>query len=156
MEEKKSGGKVHATCVRHDSSIEELQKIAISTDLKMEVTKKINYSHFYRTWHGHEIPFLRSILDHFREAYPKKNFIYLAGDSSLDNKAWLEETTGAVNGYQDILEPKLMKKDVAYHLNKVLATYGKDYVCINTSIEETTLAVRGGGKSLLPQDEFIR
>jgi len=117
---------------------------------------KIGYTNFYRTWSGHEIYHLRKVLKNFRELLPNKHYIYLAGDSSLDNKAWIEQTTGAVNGYQQILEPKLMKKDISYHLNKVLATNKMDYICINTSIEETTLGIRDGGDNLLPQDQFIQ
>ena len=36
-------------------------------------------------------------------------FIYLAGDSSLDNKAWiLNCQTQALNGYEKILRPPIM------------------------------------------------
>jgi hypothetical protein len=85
---------------------------------------------------------------------PQRNYIYLAGDSSLDNKHWLSDDNlqPVVNDYQYILDPPFMKPDIAFHMNVLLN--GSDYCCINTAIEESTLASRN--EKLLPQDKFIQ
>ena len=45
--------------------------------------------------------------------------IYLAGDSSMDNKYWINNRfKESINGYQDILSKML--PDICYHMNKVL------------------------------------
>jgi hypothetical protein len=81
--------------------------------------------------------------------------IWLAGDSSLDNKHWLLCCDGrpAPTGLADVLEPPICLPDIAYHLNTL--TEGTSFYCINSAIEESTLSQRGGTR-LLAQDEFIR
>jgi hypothetical protein len=86
------------------------------------------------------------------------SFIYLCGDSSLDNKHWffnsrksktsqmnLGFTAPALNGYEDVLHtPSRMVKDVCYHMNDLAAEkYGPGRVCtIMSSIEESTIEDR--------------
>jgi hypothetical protein len=101
---------------------------------------------YYSTYHGHEVRYLQTLLTQFRSRYPEKNFIYFAGDSSLDNKYWFDDEAEAVNGYQHVLKPPRMRKDVCYHLNSLCAQAkqgGESYIVINTSVEATTLAQRG-------------
>ena len=86
-----------------------------------------------------------------------KRFIYLAGDSSLDNKFWLGEADApAINGYEAVLQPARMRKDVSYWLNQLAAErVGPRQLCtIMSSVEASTLADRSPG--LLGQDAFIR
>ncbi len=83
-----------------------------------------------------------------------KNVIYLAGDSSLDNKFWLfdDGLMHATNDYQYVFDPPVMKPDVSYYMNQLLN--GGEYWVINASVEESTLAMREN--SLIEQDEFIK
>jgi hypothetical protein len=58
-------------------------------------------------------------------AGPRHSFIYLVGDSSLDNKFWLKGggSNGrerAVNGMESALEPPMTAPDVAHQINKLL------------------------------------
>jgi hypothetical protein len=116
-------------------------------------TTKINAHEFYNEYHGHKISHLKILLGCLKRLNSHRNYIYLAGDSSLDNKFWLsnELSLSAINDYQYILEPPLMKPDIAYHMNKLLD--GNKYCIINTSIEESTIANRDN--CLLNQDQFI-
>ena len=81
-----------------------------------------------------------------------------AGDSSLDNKYWVKETAFAINGYENILKPPTMIKDVNYWMNTLLAEHNKKSVpkvcSIMTAIEASTLAQRKD--SILSQDTFIK
>ena len=150
----------------------------------------INSTEFYATYHGHDPEHLRSLhhaLSSRGATQPR--VVFFAGDSSLDNKHWLfrpskapnkvrrlttrqakSYTAAAINGYEDVLEPKRMVKDVAYWLNSCFHQQqqeeegtedGRSFVCINASVEEATVADREQQRGpdddgLLPQDVFIR
>nr|QBK90029.1 MAG: hypothetical protein LCPAC101_03140 [Pithovirus LCPAC101] len=111
----------------------------------------IPYNLFYDTYYGHTI-------DHLTKVYSKlknKDIVFLAGDSSLDNKYWLDNENfhHAINGYEDILSPPYMKPDISYHLNSKL----KNMACINCAVEASSISSRINSKSkLLEQDIFIR
>jgi hypothetical protein len=81
--------------------------------------------------------------------------IFLAGDSSLDNKYWLGSSARPLGGYERVLDGNMMK-DVCYHLTKESLRRNGDKpttpVCLNTSIEATTLSQRSCGR-LLEQDK---
>jgi len=116
---------------------------------------KINATEFSNKWEGHEKKDLEKILTIKKD----RNFIFLAGDSSLDNKAWIKNLSNKgdpLNGYEEIINGK-MTKDVAYQINKQLIdnNLGDKYVCINTSIEATTLKPRTENL-IAPSDEFIK
>ena len=132
---------------------------------------KINSKDFYNEWSGHKITDLNNIIDSLR-SYNKQNknrsVIFLAGDSSLDNKYWpLNDSTEKllcnkppINGYEDVLIGNDCVPDVAYQINQTLIENELDneYVCINTSIEATKLEQRFDIDSkvkLLAQDQFI-
>lgn len=84
-----------------------------------------------------------------------KNMVYLAGDSSLDNKYWIRDKFhDALNGYQNILSPPTMIADISYHLNKIFEEEKSNYCAINCAVEESTLDERF--TNLLMQDKFIR
>lgn len=134
---------------------------------------RMESSTFYWNYHGHRI----QDLDHLHASLKQttgRSFVWLAGDSGLDNKHWLFQgekmdpkimfksdiSAAAINGYEEVLEPPRMVKDVCYWLNAglhaKLSAAGAPSVCaINTAIEESTLGERLE-KGLLPQDEFLR
>ena len=117
------------------------------------MANEIRKRDYYATYHGHEISHLDVVHRELRRS--SNGIIFLAGDSSLDNKFWFNESGAAVNGMERILTPPLMKKDVCFWLNSQLAEQGLPYGCVNTAIEATALSDRAFG-CLLPQDNFIR
>lgn len=130
-------------------------KMAASSSLP-EPARKINPSRFYFEWKGHPV----SDLVHFREITlaerPDKPIVYLAGDSSLDNKFWLYKTIEELGIdiptiYKKTLDRPRPKPDVSFWLNSLL---GDRATCINTAVEESML--RDRDKKLLSHDEFIR
>lgn len=129
---------------------------------------------FYAEYHGHRLEHLLQLLHGLRRQGIDE-FVWLAGDSTLDNKFWLFNgphpdlfpgangyNAEAINGYEHVLMPPRMVMDVAYQLNKSLQAKlqtrlhgSRRIAAINTSYEEGTLSDRDGEK-LLPQDAFIR
>ncbi len=81
--------------------------------------------------------------------------IWLAGDSSLDNKHWFTSKTKAVNGYENILKPPNSNRDIAYWLNKEAVDENLPFKTINCAMEETTIEDRRMGKLVQP-DQFVR
>ena len=113
---------------------------------------KISSHRFYNNYKGHDVKDLEMMRNYFLEKNGKQKFIYLAGDSSLDNKYWIKQNIEyAVNGYDDILEPPKSICDICYHMNNQT----NEYVTINCAVEESTLAERKYGR-LLSQDNFIK
>ena len=135
---------------------------------------------YYSTFYGHRARYLKTLLTSLRQIHTKKNntpptCIFLGGDSSLDNKAWLFDnlmqssqalqydyshgkrySANCVNGYEQLLvEPKGMVKDICYWLNYKLEKINEtnqasnsnepSYFALNTAVEATTLAERSGG-----------
>jgi len=116
--------------------------------------KKLNTNNFYSNYFGHKIDHLETLYNHIKETYPKKKIVWLAGDSTMDNKHFIADfSKPALNGYETILHPPRSKPDVAYQLNKALE--GSDYVVINTAREESTIWERVD-EGLFEQDQFIR
>lgn len=128
---------------------------------------------FYETYHGHTVAHLERLHGALRGAGASR-FIFLAGDSSLDNKHWFfsgfasksaqvrsgaEFVGDAVNGYERVLTPAVMVKDVCYWLNLECSQRcgaNAPRICaINTAVEESCLSQREA-EGLLPQDVFIR
>lgn len=111
---------------------------------------------FYAEFHGHRVEHLRLILSVLRRG--RRAAIFLAGDSSLDNKYWLSEASRApaVNGYERVLAPPEQKPDVAYWLNRELVAlgHGARAFALNAAVEATALSDRSRG-TLLAQDAFI-
>jgi len=119
------------------------------------------YQSFYNEYHSHRIPDLEVVHSRLRMQNNRDGLIFLAGDSSLDNKFWFSDTAPALNGYEKILEPPKSRRDVAYWMNKKLAESKEtadgtgSMAVINCAIEESTIGTRSCG-NLLPQDRFIR
>jgi len=133
----------------------------------------LNAGVFYQTYHGHEVHHLQALRDGLRAAGSSR-FAYVAGDSSLDNKHWFFDpmrekadqlrgqasfVADALNGYEKVLSPPRMVKDVSYWLNKeCMERTSEDQpplACLNCAVEESCIGLRET-RGLLPQDEFIR
>ena len=115
--------------------------------------------HFYSQYHGHNVDKLETVHAQLRGVVDPNNLrpcVFLAGDSSFDNKFWFQDTASAINGYEHILDPPSMKKDIAYWLNYEAHKQQKNWFCLNCAVEESALIDRKGSSKLLPQDEFIR
>lgn len=114
----------------------------------------INAHEFYGTYHGHQSRHLAVLEPSLRRG---RSLIWLAGDSSVDNKHWFGDCDHAVNGYEHVLSPPRSTMDVAFWLNKLVVERGLEtrLAAINTAVEESTLGARACCR-LLPQDRFLR
>ena len=115
-------------------------------------------SNFYAEYHGHRPEHLRKIEAGLRSSFQDlRQTIYLAGDSSLDNKYWFQESATACNGYEAYLEPPVSKQDIAYWMNYELKMrgLGETLFCLNAAVEESSIGSRACGR-LHDQDIVIR
>lgn len=147
-----------------------------------EAPAKLSAGDFYETYHGHTVNHLETLHASLCAAGVLQ-FIYFAGDSSLDNKHWFfngsrpkkdqllpssEFVADATNGYEYVLQPPYMVKDVCYWLNQACEerrlwahadapaeNAPPRIAAINTAVEESCLSQREV-EGLLPQDNFIR
>ncbi|KAI9708216.1 MAG: hypothetical protein M1820_004170 [Bogoriella megaspora] len=123
------------------------------------MASKIPTSNFFQEWKGHPIAQVSIFNSITRATRPNKPIIYLAGDSSLDNKAWIPSP--GPNGeplpvdvpdiYPVVLERPTPKPDVAFWLNHL---FGDRATALNLAVEESLLRERSVG--LLKHDRFIR
>ncbi|ORY16874.1 hypothetical protein BCR34DRAFT_475547 [Clohesyomyces aquaticus] len=119
----------------------------------------VNHYAFYNEWKGHRIEHLEMCQSVIQTLRPRKPVVYLAGDSSLDNKAWIPSAgrggellpVDVPEIYESILNRPRPKPDVAFWLNHFL---GERATALNTAVEESMLRQRFD--ELLPQDKFIR
>jgi hypothetical protein len=128
----------------------------MAAQLSTKYTGPINTARFYFEWKGHHIDDLVQFRDIVLKERPKKPIIYLAGDSSLDNKFWLHKSIEELSVdvptiYFKAFNNAKPKADVAFWMNHLLAERA---TCINTAVEESML--RDRDEQLLPHDEFIR
>ena len=133
---------------------------------------------FYSEYHGHKVRDLQWVHSELRRECGR--FVFLCGDSSLDNKHWFFTkepgqqipkremsddaiTAPAINGYEICLtdrdetrEPR-MAMDVSYWFNRLAAEDLGPLECctIMASVEASTAADRHHF-GLLAQDQFIR
>ncbi|KZM27134.1 uncharacterized protein EKO05_0009004 [Ascochyta rabiei] len=119
------------------------------------ISNKINCSRFYFEWKGHQIQDIATFHAIAAERRPNKPIVYLAGDSSLDNKYWVhsnrELQVQVPEIYEHTLDRPTPKPDVAFWINHFL---GDSATCINTAVEESMLRERD--QELLSHDVFIR
>ncbi|PVI03481.1 hypothetical protein DM02DRAFT_716750 [Periconia macrospinosa] len=121
--------------------------------------RKIITAEFYFEWSGHKVEHLQNFHSFARKLRPEAPVIWLAGDSSLDNKYWVpgsgpggqELGVEVPEIYQQALTRATPKPDIAFWMNHL---YGEKATCINTAIEASMLRERDN--KLLPQDDFIR
>ncbi|KAJ4368424.1 hypothetical protein N0V83_006781 [Neocucurbitaria cava] len=123
---------------------------------RSSLASKINCSKFYFEWKGHPIEDLTTFHNITLEQRPHKPIVYLAGDSSLDNKFWVNRSSDNVPTdvpeiYKKTIKNPVPKPDVALWMNHLLEDRA---TCINTAVEESML--RDRDDKLLPHDEFIR
>ncbi|KAF2010183.1 hypothetical protein BU24DRAFT_428205 [Aaosphaeria arxii CBS 175.79] len=122
-------------------------------------SKKINPYRFYMEWHGHPISSLRKFHNTVQTLRPTQPIIWLAGDSSLDNKYWVPSsgpggeplTVPVPEIYNSVLEHPRINPDVAFWMNHHLSSRA---TCINTSVEATMLRERDD--HLNKHDTFIQ
>lgn len=120
---------------------------------------KINTPRFYFEFKGHTISDSSAFLSTTRSLRPAKPIVYLAGDSSLDNKYWVPSSSpGQVplpvdvpEIYRAALNQPYPKPDVAFWLNHFL---GDRATALNLAVEASTLRERDN--NLLDHDKFIR
>ena len=121
--------------------------------------EKIGTSRFYFNWKGHVIEDVSKFHSIIKSKRPGKPVIYLAGDSSLDNKYWVPSSgpsgeslpvdTPAI--YFDTLQRPEPKPDIAFWLNHFM---GGRATALNLAVEESMLRQRD--QTLLEHDEYIR
>ena len=129
----------------------------MASSLSSRTIPMINCARFYFEWKGHPIDDLATFHSLTLAERPDKRIVYLAGDSSLDNKYWVDKSSSIAppqipDIYSKIFKnPVVPKPDVAFWMNNLL----KDRAtCINTAVEESML--RDRDEKLLPHDQFIR
>lgn len=118
---------------------------------------KVSARAYYSEFHGHRVRDLENVLPVLRAK--SSRLIWTAGDSSLDNKYWVEEEASAIGAYKDVLEPARSIQDVTYWLNyhcqnSKKKSPRKQTAAINAAVEATTLNERTF--QLRPQDIFLR
>lgn len=135
------------------------QKCCRKPVTKMPAVGKISPFPFYGNWAGHPISDLSAFYSLIKSERPGKPIVYLAGDSSLDNKAWVPSAGAGGEPlpvdvpaiYKSFLDPPRPKPDVGFWLNHFL---GSKATVLNTAVEASLLRDRDAG--LLAHDEFIR
>lgn len=123
------------------------------------MANKIKTARFYHQWAGHPIDDMARFRSKAASMRPGQPIVYLAGDSSLDNKYWVpvigphgEESPVAVPKiYKEILQTPFPRPDVALWLNHFLGDRG---TALNLAVEATMLRERD--TDLLEHDKFIR
>jgi hypothetical protein len=123
------------------------------------MSNKIKTSRFYMQWAGHPLDDMATFHSQTTLLRPSKPIIYLAGDSSLDNKYWVpvigphgEEPPVAVPKiYEEVLQTPFPRPDVTFWLNHLLEDSG---TTLNLAVEATMLRERDS--DLLEHDKFIR
>jgi hypothetical protein len=120
---------------------------------------KINISRFYQQWKGHPITDVTTFRSISLQQRPEAPIIYLAGDSSLDNKYWVPSSgphgeplpVAVPSIYEAVLDRPTPKPDVAFWLNHFM---GDRATTLNLAVEESML--RDRDSALLTHDTFIR
>ncbi|KAF2844814.1 hypothetical protein T440DRAFT_473090 [Plenodomus tracheiphilus IPT5] len=128
----------------------------MSTTVFSEKTSKVKCARFYFEYKGHPLEDLATFREITLQERADKPMVYFAGDSSLDNKFWVnladrDPTVAVPDIYHKALDIPQPKPDVAFWLNHVL---GDRATALNTAVEESMIRERDN--SLLPHDEFIR
>ena len=156
---------------RNDSSRESTRRRSLTPSRGFRSSsrnKLIPSKAFYSNYHGHTVQHLKAFEEAMRpkpkppmRAFAKqfRDAIWLAGDSSLDNKHWFpEDEAPVVNNMEcTIMEQNKCRRDIAWWLNKKAEDrhYSQKVFAINSSYEEGKIESRSRGR-LLPQDEYLR
>lgn len=122
--------------------------------------ERISPTPFFTEWKGHPIVDLKKFFTNTLLLRGDKPIIWLAGDSSLDNKAWIPADgpggTKLPVSVPDIYTPQFrtltpFKPDVAFWMNHQL---GERATVINGAVEASLLRERK--YALLQHDQFVR
>src|SRR6201992_270405 len=111
----------------------------------MSTTTKINASRFFYEWKGHPLSDVTALHAKVLSLRPDKPIIYLAGDSSLDNKYWVSSIRRDERDVPEIYDAAFdkrsssLKPDVAFWLNHLL---GNQATTLNLAVEESMLRER--------------
>ena len=165
-----SGGRLELSEAAHDS-------LSTQNTSRKKRGSAVPDREYYSEYHGHKVRDLQWVHSELRRDCGR--FVFLCGDSSLDNKHWFFSkepgqsiprqemfdetvTAPAVNGYEHCLranphaEPR-MAMDVCYWFNRLAAEDLGPLECctIMASVEASTAADRHHF-GLLAQDEFIK
>lgn len=112
----------------------------------------ISSTEFYANYYGHVDGHLKDLLN-YKDSKP---IIYLAGDSTLDNKHWLPMIIGEHPDdlHRHVLSGTSVRRDVSYWLSLLYGPHGH-FRSVNCAVEDTTLRqrIRTG---LLEQDVILR
>lgn len=121
-----------------------------NNDHILSSSTKINSTHFYSQYKGHPVSNLKQLI----QFQPNTPTIYLAGDSTLDNKYWLpnQSSTHPDLSHATLLDTNILRYDISYWLNKTFSTSGLRV--INCAVEESALDDRS--QTLLEHDKLIR
>lgn len=115
--------------------------------------RNINQSRFFFEWKGHQIEDISSFHAITTTQRPNELIVYIAGDSSLDNKYWVKSDNELQVEIPEIhkytLDRPEPKPDVAFWMNYL---FGIRATCINTAVEESMLRERD--HDLLPNDNI--
>jgi hypothetical protein len=126
----------------------------------------IDSARFYGQYRGHPLPDVAALHQVARDRGDA--LVFIAGDSSMDNKHWLYPGTksgervlfdSTFTGpspaqYAPLLHPPRAVKDVAYWMNRIAADEERRVTVLNLAVEESTLEERRA--ELTPHDCFIR
>lgn len=112
----------------------------------------IDSKDYYGEYFGHKTEHLQIIIENLRPNHSE--IIWLAGDSSLDNKYWFSNTSTLKNGMESIIRGQ-GKPDICHHLNSESVKRNLNCAAINCAIEATRLESRACG-CLLKQDNIIK
>lgn len=121
------------------------------------VDKPLSSSAFYGEYHGYRPEHLGHARSRLQSHAGIKRFIYLVGDSTLDNKYWFSSKSKALNGFESVFKPnQKMDRDVSYWFNQKAEQHlaSKNVATLCASVEESTIWDRRN--RLLPQDDFVR
>lgn len=123
--------------------------------------EKISPAPFFTEWKGHPIADLKKLFTNTLLLRGDTPIVWLAGDSSLDNKAWLSADGPGGKplpvSVPDFYTPQFrtltpFKPDVAFWMNHHL---GDRASVINGAIEASLLRERRG-TFMLPHDRFVK
>mmetsp|Transcript_4027 Transcript_4027/g.11077 ORF Transcript_4027/g.11077 Transcript_4027/m.11077 type:complete len:356 (-) Transcript_4027:2751-3818(-) len=144
------------------------------------VVGRVPFDAYYGEYHGHLEQHLSAVYEcvahdaggsnalrkattqqSLEQPLRRRRVIWFAGDSTLDNKYWVprnkKEAAEALNGYERVLQPPRMARDVCFHLNRLLVerALDREWCAINAAVEGSTVSERDDGQ-LLAQDAFLR
>ncbi len=143
----------------HERQMSRDESFSSTEPVEEDGDDKIFSSSYYAEFSGHPLEDLAKMLRRCRRRPgfdgESRNAIFLAGDSTLDNKYYIRKEAKPVNGYEQVLDDKA-HRDVCHCINQELVNHrlGEQWFAINAAVENCTL--RSKASSLNQHDEFVR